>query len=212
MAFKMKGSPMYRNFGIGASPVKKEGVTERKKLTPKEIAAHEARKENYKRIRAANPDDFELRKHGMPGEHAKGTWTHKKSGKIMKDYVAEGTTLPTVEVKGKKSPATKKENKKFADKKGQGAGDGSKKGSKGKDLDKMPGGMGGEKFTYLPPGTKKKSPATKKKKVDLNPAKIDYKNMTKAQVRAAVIAQNRKGPKTSISMSHAMRMHKMAQK
>ena len=58
----------------------------------------------------------------------------------------------------------------------------------------------------------KKSPATKKKKVDLNPAKIDYKNMTKAQVRAAVIAQNRKGPKTSISMAHAMRMHRMAQK
>ena len=161
MAFKMKGSPMYRNFGIGASPVKKEGVTERKKLTPKEIAAHKARKENYKRIRAANPDDFELRKHGMPGENIKGTWTHKKSGKIMKDYVAEGATLPTVEVKGKKSPATKK-----------------------------------KKGATLPSDR----------------AKIDYKNMTKAQVRAAVIAQNRKGPKTSISMAHAMRMHRMAQK
>jgi len=40
--------------------------------------------------------------------------------------------------------------------KGQGAGDGKKKISKGKDLDKMPGGMGGDEFTYLPPGTKKK--------------------------------------------------------
>ena len=47
MAFKMKGSPMQRNFGVGASPVKKEGVTERKKLTPKEIEAHKKRKENY---------------------------------------------------------------------------------------------------------------------------------------------------------------------
>ena len=160
MAFKMKGSPMKRNFGIGASPVKKEGVASKTKLTPKEIEARKKRKANMKAIRDANPDDFELRKHGMPGEAKGGTWTHKKSGKTMKDYYDTGETLSTVEVKGKKSPATKK------------------------------------KGATLPSDA----------------AKIDYKNMTKAQVRAAVIAQNRKGPKTSISMSHAMRMHRMAQK
>ena len=41
--------------------------------------------------------------------------------------------------------------------------------------------------------------------------KLDYKSMTKAQVRDAVIKHNRKGPKTSISMSHAMRMWNKAQ-
>ena len=35
--------------------------------------------------------------------------------------------------------------------------------------------------------------------------------MTKAQVRDAVIKHNRKGPKTSISMNHAMRMWNKAQ-
>ena len=41
--------------------------------------------------------------------------------------------------------------------------------------------------------------------------KLDYKSMTKKQVRDAVIKQNRKGPKTSISMNHAMRMWNKAQ-
>jgi len=41
--------------------------------------------------------------------------------------------------------------------------------------------------------------------------KLDYKSMTKAQVRDAVIKHNRKGPKTSISMAHAMRMWNKAQ-
>ena len=41
--------------------------------------------------------------------------------------------------------------------------------------------------------------------------KLDYKSMTKKQVRDAVIKHNRKGPKTSISMNHAMRMWNKAQ-
>ena len=52
------------------------------------------------------------------------------------------------------------------------------------------------------PTKKKKSPAK---------LKLDYKSMTKKQVRDAVIKQNRKGPKTSISMNHAMRMWNKAQ-
>ena len=41
--------------------------------------------------------------------------------------------------------------------------------------------------------------------------KLDYKSMTKKQVRDAVVKHNRKGPKTSISMSHAMKMWNKAQ-
>ena len=52
------------------------------------------------------------------------------------------------------------------------------------------------------PTKKKKSPAK---------LKLDYKSMTKKQVRDAVIKRNRKGPKTSISMAHAMRMWNKAQ-
>ena len=55
---------------------------------------------------------------------------------------------------------------------------------------------------YIKANKTKKSPAT---------LKLDYKSMTKAQVRDAVIKHNRKGPKTSISMAHAMRMWNKAQ-
>ena len=41
--------------------------------------------------------------------------------------------------------------------------------------------------------------------------KLDYKSMTKKQVRDAVVKHNRKGPKTAISMAHAMRMWNKAQ-
>ena len=41
--------------------------------------------------------------------------------------------------------------------------------------------------------------------------KLDYKSMTKAQVRDAVIKHNRKGPKTAMSMAQAMRMWNKAQ-
>jgi hypothetical protein len=168
MAFKMKGHTLpginqrmdkssLKDGRAKSSAFQKEGVKE-KKLTPKEVEARKRRKENMKSIREANPGDWEKRTHGMPGESKGGTWTHKGTGKTMKDYYDTGETLPTVEVK------------------------------------------------------RKTSPMTKKKKVDLNPAKIDYKNMTKAEVRAAVIAQNRKGPKTSVSMSHAMRMHRFYNK
>ena len=41
--------------------------------------------------------------------------------------------------------------------------------------------------------------------------KLDYKSMTKKQVRDAVIKHNRKGPKTAMSMAQAMRMWNKAQ-
>ena len=41
--------------------------------------------------------------------------------------------------------------------------------------------------------------------------KLDYKSMTKKQVRDAVVKHNRKGPKTAIRMAHAMRMWNKAQ-
>ena len=67
-------------------------------------------------------------------------------------------------------------------------------------------------YKNKPDGRAKSSTFQKKgKEVDLNPAKIDYDAMTKAEVRDAVIKHNRKGPKTAISMAHAMRMWNKAQ-
>jgi hypothetical protein len=67
-------------------------------------------------------------------------------------------------------------------------------------------------YNNKPDGRAKSSTFQKKgKEVDLNTANIDYDAMTKEQVRDAVIKHNRKGPKTSISMAHAMRMWNKAQ-
>ena len=52
---------------------------------------------------------------------------------------------------------------------------------------------------------------TRDEKVSPAKLKLDYKSMTKKQVRDAVIKHNRKGPKTAISMAHAMRMWNKAQ-
>ena len=114
--FKMKGFPTH----AGVSPMKSndsESVSEKvtkktiegvKKGKPGAYKEYVKRKARMKAIRDANPDAFEKRVRGHEGEPEGGTWTHKKSGKTMKDYYDTGETLPTVEVKGKKSPVTKK--------------------------------------------------------------------------------------------------------
>ena len=68
MAFKMKGTPMKRNFGIGASPVKKDGV----KPANKKYEEYKKRRTRMKAIRDANPDAFihTIRKYGYDKQSA----------------------------------------------------------------------------------------------------------------------------------------------
>jgi hypothetical protein len=150
MAFKMKGSPMKRNFGIGASPAKF------KLKYPKE---------EYTK-RGFDPNMFSVR-----------------DGKVIKDgkYVMSFRHDPN-------DPASVNS--------GRGAYDNYLK-----------------KLASMETKIARSMEKAKARDEKVSPAKLklDYKSMTKKQVRDAVVKHNRKGPKTSISMNHAIRMWNKAQ-
>ena len=58
--FKMKGSPMQRNFGIGGSPMR-----DKTKLTPKELAEHKKRMQKHREFYETRKDEFTKDEQGV---------------------------------------------------------------------------------------------------------------------------------------------------
>jgi hypothetical protein len=92
MAFKMKGSPMQRNFSIGVSPLHSDrsqeyyektgvhvGTLDLGEIEDKELRQeeHRRRKTTSSNIIKKNPDDW---------HKVDGIWTHKETGKTMREY------------------------------------------------------------------------------------------------------------------------------
>tara|TARA_R100000234_G_scaffold79101_1_gene49409 strand:- start:526 stop:828 length:303 start_codon:yes stop_codon:yes gene_type:complete len=93
MAFKMKGSPMQRNFGTGTSPLHSElsqayydetgthvGTVDLGNIENKELRLEESRRrrQQSQNIIKQNPDNW---------HKVDGIWTHKETNQTMKDYV-----------------------------------------------------------------------------------------------------------------------------
>ena len=189
MAFKMKGSPMKRNFGIGASPAKfklkypKEEYTKRG-FDPNMFSVRDGkviREGKYVMSFRHDPNDpASVNSNRAPYDNylKKLASTEAKIARSMEKAKARDEEVspakmkkrPTKPISGAKALELMREKKKNKQKTGK--------------------------------NINKKSPAK---------LKLDYKSMTKKQVRDAVVKHNRKGPKTSISMNHAMKMWNKAQ-